>query len=125
VLIRRFEECAEITANDGCRLRELLHPEKDGSGISYSLAVARVEPGRRTHPHRLIAETEVYFVLGGAGRMWIDGESGPLGPGDAVVIPAGATQWVECTGGEALRFVALVNPPWREDHDRRVEDGSA
>lgn len=120
MLVRRLADCEEITANDGCRLRELLHPERGAAGLPYSLALARVEPGARTHPHRLEKETEVYYVVTGAGRMHIGSESSPLGPGDAVVIPAGAVQWIECTGEEALTFLALVSPPWRADHDIRI-----
>ena len=120
VQVRRFHDCEEITANDGCRLRELLHPDKDGSGVSFSLAVARVEPGEATHPHRLLGETEVYYVVAGEGRMHIGEETSDLEPGDAVVIPAGSVQWIECTGDQALLFVALVSPPWRADHDLRV-----
>ena len=121
MLVRRFADCEEITANDGCALRELLHPAKDGSGIPYSLAVARVRPGERTHPHRLTEETEVYYVVAGRGTMHVGDELAPLGPGDAVVIPAGSSQWIECEGGETLEFVALVSPPWRADHDLRVD----
>jgi mannose-6-phosphate isomerase-like protein (cupin superfamily) len=119
--VRRIGECEEITANDGCRLRELLHPDRGAAGLPYSLAVASVEPGRRTMPHRLVAETEVYYVVRGRGVMHIGDEESKLEPGDAVIIPAGAEQWIECAGADALEFVALVSPPWREDHDVRVE----
>ena len=33
---------------------------------------------------------------------------------------AGARQGTECSGGGPGRFAALVNPPWRADHDVRV-----
>jgi mannose-6-phosphate isomerase-like protein (cupin superfamily) len=111
----------EITANDGCRLRELLHTKRDDSGLPYSLAVARVEPGRATHPHFLREQQEVYYIIEGHGRMHIDSESSAVGPGDAVVIPAGAIQWIECAGDEPLVFLALVSPPWRADHDIKAD----
>jgi mannose-6-phosphate isomerase-like protein (cupin superfamily) len=117
----RTAQRAEITANDGCRLRELLHTERDGCGLPYSLAVARVEPGSATHPHLLEEEQEVYYIVKGSGRMHIDSECSEVGPGDAVVIPAGAVQWIENTGGESLEFLALVSPPWRADHDIRTD----
>ena len=93
---------------------------KDGSGLPYSLAVARVRPGERTLPHLLTDETEVYYIVSGRGRMRVGAEESELGPGDAVVIPAGSEQWIECSGDEPLQFVALVSPPWRADHDQRV-----
>ena len=119
MFVKRSAECEEITANDGCRLRELLHPDRDGSGLPYSLAVARVEPGQATHPHLLREETEVYYIVRGSGRMHIGEQTEELQAGDAVVIPAGARQWIECTGRDTLEFVALVDPPWRSDHDVR------
>jgi len=121
LLVKRFGNCLEITANDGCRLRELLHPDKDASGLPYSLAVARVAPGERTLPHRLSEETEVYYVVSGHGTMRIDDEASEVRAGDAVVIPAGSVQWIECRGSEVLEFVALVSPPWRADHDLRSD----
>lgn len=121
MLVRRTNDAEEITANDGCRLRELLHPEKDGSSLPYSLAVARVEPGQRTLPHCLTDESEVYYVVQGEGRMHIDDAASVLRAGDAVVIPAGAVQWIECTGDGTLEFLALVSPPWQAEHDVRAE----
>jgi len=121
MLVRRTNDAEEITAHDGCRLRELLHPERDGSGLPYSLAVARVEPGQRTSPHCLTGETEVYFVVRGQGRMHVGDAESLLRDGDAVVIPPAAVQWIECIGDEPLEFVALVSPPWRADHDVRAE----
>lgn len=117
----RSGEREEITANDGCRLRELLHPERGDSGLPYSLALARVEPGGATHPHFLKEEREVYYIMQGRGRMHIGSESSAVGPGDAVVIPAGEIQWIECAGDEPLSFLALVSPPWRADHDIRAD----
>jgi len=120
MLVRRTSECEQITANDGCQLCELFHPLKDDSGLPYSLAVAWVRPGERTLPHLLTDETEVYYIVSGRGRMRVGAEESDLGPGDAVVIPAGSEQWIECSGDEPLQFVALVSPPWRADHDQRV-----
>jgi mannose-6-phosphate isomerase-like protein (cupin superfamily) len=119
VLVRRSAACPEIIANDGCRLRELLHPAHDGSGLPYSLALAVVAPGRATHPHWLVQQ-EVYLVLRGRGRMHIGAEVDELGPGDCVVIPPQARQWIENCGTGELAFVALVSPPWRAEDDHRA-----
>lgn len=118
--IRRLEDCAEIVANDGCRLRELLHPDKDGSGVAYSLAIAWVDPGESTLPHRLEGHREVYWIVEGRGTMHIGDEVAVVAAGDAVVIPAGATQWIENPGTGVLKFAAIVDPPWRAETDVRV-----
>jgi mannose-6-phosphate isomerase-like protein (cupin superfamily) len=119
VLIRRGADSLEIIANDGCRLRELLNPAHDRSGLPYSLALAVVAPGQATHPHWL-GQHEVYLVIRGRGRMHIGAEVDELGVGDSVVIPPGAAQWIENCGAEELEFVALVSPPWRAEDDHRV-----
>jgi len=120
--VSRTAERREIVANDGCRLRELLHPERDPCALPYSLAVAWVEPGRTTLPHRLEQETEVYYIVRGTGRMHVGAESRDVRAGDAVVVPAGEVQWVACTGSERLEFLNLVSPPWRAEHDVRADD---
>ncbi len=121
MLVRRLGDCEEIIANDGCRLREVLHPERGVPGISYSLAVAVVDPGQRTLRHYLDGQTEVYFITRGTGTMHIGAEARDVGVGDAIVIPSGAEQWIECTGDEPLEFLAIVSPPWNAESDVRCE----
>ncbi len=118
--VKRTIDCPELVANDGCRLREVLHPKNDGIALPYSLAVAVVEPGRWSYRHRL-AQTEVYYILEGGGIMHIDAASRPLCPGDAVVIPAGSLQWIENPGRNPLVFAAIVSPAWRAEDDARLE----
>ncbi len=120
MFVKRTVDCPEFIANDGCRVRELLHPGRDGVPVPYSVAVAVVEPGRQSYRHRL-AQTEVYYLLEGSAVMHIDDEMRPLCPGDLVVIPAGAVQWVENPGCNPLVFAAIVSPPWRAEDDERLE----
>lgn len=119
MLVKRLRDCAEFTANDGCRLRELLHPKVDPVDLPYSIAVATVDPGTRTYKHKLDRE-EVYYILSGAGEMHIGDEVSPVAEGDAAHVPAGAVQWLENTGPGPLRFMAIVNPPWGEEGDERI-----
>lgn len=120
MLVKRVADCEAILAHDGCRLKELLHPGNDAVDIPYSLAVAVVDAGQGTHPHRL-EQTEVYHLLSGSGVMHIGCEKRPVCAGDLVFIPAGETQWIENPGINPLVFAAIVSPPWRAQDDRRVE----
>jgi len=120
VFVKKPGDCGEFTAIDGCRIRELLHGKNDAVDLPYSLALARVEPGSHTRRHRL-DRTEVYYLLDGRGRMHIDDEERDLAQGEAVVIPPGSVQWIENRGDEELRFLAIVNPPWSEEGDERLE----
>ena len=120
MFIKNQKDCEEFTANDGCRLRELLHPENDPVILPYSIAVARVETGKQTYKHKL-AQTEVYYILSGTGVMHVDEETEHVKPGDVILIPANAVQWLENTGTTELQFIAIVNPPWTEEGDLRLD----
>jgi len=120
MFIKNIQDCNEFTANDGCSIRELLHPEKDTPVLPYSLAYAMVEAGKSSYRHKL-KQTEVYFIIKGTGKMHIDTESREVAAGDAVVIPAQALQWIENTGTHTLEFLAIVSPPWRVQDDVRVD----
>jgi mannose-6-phosphate isomerase-like protein (cupin superfamily) len=119
MLIKHEKDCQEIIANDGCRLRELLHPERDSADISYSLAVACIEPGKSTFRHAL-RQAEVYYVMHGIGRMHIGEEVHEVQIGDTIYIPPGQAQWIDNIGENNLVFAAIVSPPWRVEDDVRL-----
>ena len=120
MFIKNLNDCEEFTANDGCRLRELLHPKNDPVTLPYSIAVARVEPGKQTYKHKL-TQTEVYYIFSGTGCMHVEEETESVKPGDVVLVPPNATQWLENSGTTELNFMAIVNPPWTEQDDVRIE----
>lgn len=120
MFIKNLSDCEEFTANDSCRLRELLHPKNDPVDLPYSMAIARVEPGKQTYKHKL-AQTEVYYILLGEGLMHVEKEVQNVQPGDVILIPHEAIQWLENTGITELQFMAIVNPPWIEQDDIRIE----
>lgn len=119
MFVKSINDCPALTANDGCRIFELLHPHQDQIDLPYSLAIAEVEPGESSYRHRL-EQTEVYYLLEGQGLMHINDETQAVKSGDAVFIPARAVQWIENLGSTTLRFIALVNPPWDEAGDERL-----
>ncbi|MFH1791712.1 MAG: cupin domain-containing protein [Candidatus Omnitrophota bacterium] len=113
---RKLNSCAEFMSGDGCVLRELFHPSKDGLKLRYSLAHATVRPGARTSPHRL-RTSEVYYILEGKGVMTIDGKSGRVGPGTAVYIPPESVQFIKNSGIKPLVFLCIVDPAWRREDE--------
>ena len=112
MLVRRVNDCEEFIAGDDSLLRELLHPDKNNVEIRYSLAHAKIGPGRRTKAHRL-KTAEVYYILQGHGRMHIDEEAAPVTAGCAVYIPPGSVQHIENAGADDLVFLCIVDPAWR------------
>jgi mannose-6-phosphate isomerase-like protein (cupin superfamily) len=117
MLLKHVKDCEEVIAGDDSILRELLHPEKAELQIRYSLAHAKLPPGRTTKPHRL-KTSEVYYIITGNGLMYIDKESFKVGPDCTVYIPPNATQYIENTSDVDLIFLCIVDPAWRkEDED--------
>jgi mannose-6-phosphate isomerase-like protein (cupin superfamily) len=119
MLIKRESECIQFTANDGCCIREVLHPKNDPIDLPFSFAIAEVAPRSSTYRHRL-QQLEVYYILQGRGVVHVDDETRELTIGDAVYIPPKRVQWIENTGAELLRFAAIVAPPWQSESDERL-----
>ena len=122
MFVKSLQDSALITANDLTELRELLHPQHDGLPVGYSLAHAVIRPGQRSIRHHLEGATEVYYLLSGRGRMHVGEETREVRAGDALLIPAGAVQFLENTGDEDLAFLAIVEPAWRPETDFRDEE---
>jgi len=120
IFIRDIKDSKEFRAGDGTEIRELFNAATDPLELRYSLAEARLAPGRVSLLHRL-KTSEVYYILSGEGLMEIDGESSRVGPGQAVYIPPGATQRITSTGDMELVFICIVDPAWRAEDEEVLE----
>ena len=99
-------------AGDKTLLIEVLHPKNDHLQIGYSLAHASLEVGQSSLPHILNKCSEAYYILKGEGRIIVDQEATNVKENDVIVVPAGATQYVENTGIDKLEFLCIVSPAW-------------
>jgi len=120
MFIRKLSSCKEFTAGDGTALRELVHGPKEGLKLGYSLAHARLAPGKSSLLHRLTG-SEVYYLLSGHGRMEIDGEMKDVTAGDVIYIPPKSVQRIANIGADELAFLCLVDPAWREEEEEIIE----
>jgi mannose-6-phosphate isomerase-like protein (cupin superfamily) len=111
MLVQDSNRLSAFPAADGCLIREVIHPRRDGTAPGVSLARAAVAPGRTTRPHRLDM-VEIYYLLAGRGRMVIDGRAREVTPGQAVYIPPGAVQSIENIGSEDLDFLCVCAPAY-------------
>ena len=98
---------SEFWTPERCFIQEILN---DSSHPNSSLAVARVPPGVTTQLHRLNGTEETYIIKRGDGILEIDGEKSELQLGDAIIIPAGASQKISNIGDEDLEFFCLCTP---------------
>jgi mannose-6-phosphate isomerase-like protein (cupin superfamily) len=108
----------EFFTGERCHITELLNSV---DVPDLSVARARVEPGVTTERHVLdVAET--YLIEAGEGV--IHGAGGldfPVGPGDAIAIPAGASQSITNTGPGDLVFLCLCRPRFSPAGYRSLE----
>lgn len=112
--------CPEFIAGDTSLLREIINPLKQDIKINYSLAWASVDPGNSTKPHSLTS-SEVYFILAGSGRMYIDETSKEVKKNDTIYIPPHARQYIQNTGSTPLEFLCIVDPAWCREREEILE----
>jgi mannose-6-phosphate isomerase-like protein (cupin superfamily) len=118
-IIHRNDSRPFIT-KDGSSIRSLLD-RTNSSAANQSLAEATVPPGGATQPHRHPETEEMYYVLSGAGRITVGGETRDVGPLDAVLIPPGTPHTIANTGQKPLVFLCCCAPPY--SHEDTVLEG--
>jgi len=116
MLLRRLRDCDEFIAGDLIRLREILHPDKLGIDIHYSLAHATLPPGRTSQPHYLYS-SEVYYIISGKGIMHINSQIEQVEEGSTIYIPPKSIQFIENTGSQDLVFLCIVDPAWKKEDE--------
>lgn len=121
MIIKELEKCRYFRAADNTIICELLHPEREGLDLSYSIAHAILQPGASSLPHRLKTSAEVYFILEGEGEMHIDSEWAMVRAGQAVLIPSGSWQYIRNTKDVILKIICIVSPSWRAE-DEEIDD---
>jgi mannose-6-phosphate isomerase-like protein (cupin superfamily) len=117
----RLAAAADAIAPDGSEVR-LLCATARGSMAHFTLP-----PGAVSKPiwHRSVEE--IWFVVGGHGRMWRrfeDEESiTDLAPGVSLTIPVGTRFQFRCDGAEPLAAVGVTMPPWPGEAEAVFVDG--
>ncbi len=111
MIVQQLENQSPFTTKDGSTIRSIL--DRTNAPVEkQSLAEATMKPGQTTDRHYHKNSEEFYFLLEGAAQMEVDGATRDVGPGDAILIPAGA--WHQITAKTDLRFLCCCAPPY--DH---------
>lgn len=117
MFVRHIKDCPKFISGDSALLQEILHPHKADLKIRYSLAYAKVLPGKTTKPHKL-KTSEVYYILEGTAVMYINDERCRVRAGSTIYIPPNSRQCIKNTGRSVLKFLCIVDPAWRiEDEE--------
>ena len=115
-MIRPLKDLPLIKAGDNSIIAEILNPLKETTNIRYSLAWARVKPGKKTLRHTL-ASSEVYYILNGTGIMHMNNRKKIVKRNDTIYIPPNTIQFIENTGDRSLDFLCIVDPAWRPEDE--------
>jgi mannose-6-phosphate isomerase-like protein (cupin superfamily) len=110
--IRNRDAQAPFTTKDGSTIRSLLDLS-NAPVANQSLAEAMLPAGATTDRHYHKLSEEFYYLLEGRGLMEVDCEEREVGPGDAILIPAGA--WHQIRSIETLRFLCCCAPPYTHE----------
>ncbi len=101
-----------FTTKDGSTIRSLLDLS-NAPVEKQSLAEATLPAGGKTERHYHKVSEELYYLLSGTGVMEIDSEERQVGPGDAVLIQAGA--WHQIRAETDLQFLCCCAPPYAHE----------
>ncbi|MCK6554304.1 cupin domain-containing protein [Candidatus Binatia bacterium] len=69
-----------------------------------------LEPGQEQAGHAHADADKIYFVLDGTGTFRVGDAERNLGPGHAILAPAGATHAVRNAGSERLALLVFMAP---------------
>lgn len=108
----------EVFTSERCFILELWNSPADPD---VSVARARVEPGVSTALHALSVD-ERYVIVSGRGEVEVAGvDVREVGPGDAVLIPAGVAQRIRNLGSDDLIFLCICTPRFQPASYRDLE----
>jgi mannose-6-phosphate isomerase-like protein (cupin superfamily) len=110
--IQTISQQEPFTTKDGSTIRSILDlanaPVKN-----QSLAEATLPAGGATERHYHKVSEELYFLTEGEGTMEIEGETRPVGPGDAILIPPGT--WHQISSEKGVRLLCCCAPPYSHE----------
>ena len=90
----------------GCAFRRIL-PWGVTGPCDTGMGVCTVAPGTTTTPHSH-TDHEHFYVVRGSGLLHVDGQSTPIGPGDAFVVDSERRHhFANTSAGEELEMVSV------------------
>ena len=109
-----LSQVKSFTTKDTSEIREILAP-RNSSIKNQSLAEARIAPGQTTEEHYHLRSEEIYYILRGKGRMWLENESREIQAGDGITIPPGKMHKIENSGQEPMVLLCCCAPAYTDE----------
>lgn len=92
----------------GVKYKTILTPEQTGGAMSIVDSLSPVGSGPPRHIHH--NEDEVFVMITGTCKVWIDGQERIAGPGQSVFIPRGTEHTFKVVGDEPSRHLVILTP---------------
>lgn len=105
---------------DGSTIRELAGLRRGGARRA-SLAEATVPAGGQTIEHVHHASEEIYYFVGGRGRLRLGPDERDVAAGDCVVIAPGTRHKLWAASDEDLVLLCACAPPYRDEDTELTE----
>src|SRR5687768_12586926 len=103
-----WDDAPSETLDRGCLRRTRWDVGTAAGSRELGLKRVRAEPGGQTSPvHAHGAEEEIFFVLGGSGRLWQDGAVCEVAAGDGIAHVAEGPPHTLVAGDEGLDVLAF------------------
>ena len=112
--IVNLSQVKSFITKDASEIREILAP-RNSSINNQSLAEAKLLPGQTTEEHYHIRSEEIYYILRGRGRMWLENNSKDIQAGDGIAIPPGKRHKIENTGKVPLVLLCCCAPAYNHE----------
>lgn len=107
----------DLTLHGGEGRTTIKHYFVKESSLPVSVQMWTLEPGASEgmHTHHDPPLEELYLVSSGTATLTLDGEVHQLGPGDAMLSPAGTDHNLVNTGEDPLRVIVVWGEPGNAD----------
>ena len=93
-----------------------------GGTVQHSLAHIELPPGKASRKHSHPVAEESYYILQGAARLVLDGETYTLTAGQAVAITPPSVHQIFNDGPDALHFLAICVPAWTPNNSDYLDE---
>lgn len=115
IYTRNKEGCSEYEAGNKERIYEFFGKYNNGPCVSHSIALIEIDEGGGSSAHVHPVVEESYVMIEGDAKLIVGDKVLYPKAGEAVAIPVGVLHQITNIGKEALRFIAVVTPPWTQD----------
>ncbi|OWU77676.1 cupin domain-containing protein [Marinibacterium profundimaris] len=92
----------------GTFYKTILDPAATGAGMSIVDSLSPPDSGPPRHVHH--AEDEIFVMLSGQCRFWLEGTETVAGTGETVFIPRGKEHTFKVVGNEPSRHLIILTP---------------